>query len=268
MSSPTKMIVSVYYAPTPELSEFLEANKDIYLPINGGASLKGKTSMMMDDCKTDNISHLNPILNELTPLYLIAKNLDLLPGDTANIGLCHYRRLLKRQDLEQIDNVDGIIAKPIPLGVCGIPTNVVTQYWLLHHAADLDMLGDALKDLNLLDEDLWQRWLNLKALYAPCNTFCFKREVFNMYCDDLFKTIFKLMPKIHLSDRDDYQKRVMAFLAERFTSYWCFSKQISGKLRFFEAELECHEQWKPSSAQDGRGMKNGKWIGDQSMTKI
>ena len=144
--SPTKIITSIYYEMPNELKKFLNANSDIYLPINGGGSLKGKTTILMDDCRPDNISNLNPIINELTPLYLIANNQDLLPRDTANIGLCHYRRFLKRQDIEHIDEVDGIIAKPIPLGVCGIPVNIATQYKLLHYAEDLELLELTLRD--------------------------------------------------------------------------------------------------------------------------
>lgn len=142
--SMTKCIMSLHWKPCQQLKDFLDANKDLYVPVFGG----GKKAMeyfnddwinknvIPDDYCKDNISELNPILNEMTSLYLIWKNLRLLDGHTANICLCHYRRFFPKEALEVIDTVDGIVANPIPLGVFGRPCTLEKQYELCHVKAD------------------------------------------------------------------------------------------------------------------------------------
>lgn len=116
--SKTKIICSVHWLPPTGLKEFIDKNKDIYLPICGGSHLQDsedewvKNNVVMDNSKKDNISVLNPILNELTTIYLVWKNLSLV-GDAANIGFCHYRRLFPRESLKCIDTCDGLVSKSI-----------------------------------------------------------------------------------------------------------------------------------------------------------
>ena len=225
--SKTKIICSVHWIPKTGFKELIDQNKDLYLPICGGSLLKDsedqwvKDNVLMDNCKKDNISVLNPILNELTTIYLVWKNLSLV-GDAANIGFCHYRRLITREALSCIDTCDGIVAKPIMLGVVGRPCPLQTQYGLCHYEEDFDMLKQTVDEAGLLDQEIWNEWASNMFLFAPCNCFVFKREVFNMFCKDLFKIALQLPGKIDVSGRDDYQKRASGFLSERFTSYWCW----------------------------------------------
>ena len=210
--SMTKIICSLHWTPAEPLKKYLEDNKDLIVPVFGG----GKECMNLcnnewvnehaipdDKCK-DNISELNPILNELTPLYLIHKNLGLLDGHTANIGLCHYRRFFPKEALEVIDTVDGIVANPIPLGVVGRPVALEKQYELCHYKEDFDILKQTIAEKGLLDEEAWSKWSNLGYLFAPCNMFVLKRESFNIFCKDLFKVALELPYKIDVTGRDDY----------------------------------------------------------------
>ena len=59
-------------------------------------------------------------------------------------------------------------------------------------------------DEGLFDEEAWSKWTSLDYLFAPCNIFCLKREVFNMFCQDLFKVVLNLPEKIDVTGRDDY----------------------------------------------------------------
>ena len=271
--SKTKIACNVHWIPPRGFKDFIDQNKDIYMPICGGSHLKDsqdewiKKNILMDDCKPDNISILNPILNELTTLYLVYKNLELV-GSAANIGLCHYRRLFPKDALMKIDTCDGIIAKPIPLYTAGYSTNIKLQYHLCHYAEDFDILEQTIIDAGLMNEQTWDEWCNLRYLYAPCQCFVMKREVFNWYCKDLFKIVLQLPSKINLEGRDDYQKRACGFLAERFLSYWCYTMKAIGKMRWIETPLEEHLDWKPEGATDKRGMTKGVFTGDQSLPKI
>lgn len=140
--SKTQIIMTLHWTPPQELKDYIDANKDLVVPICGGASLKDsddewvKKNVLMDDCRPDNISHLNPQLNELTNVYLIWKNISLLDSDVANIGNEHYRRFFSRESINDIDSYDGIIANPIGLGVAGFPCTLEQQYGLCHYEED------------------------------------------------------------------------------------------------------------------------------------
>lgn len=77
-------------------------------------------------------------------------------------------------------------------------------------------------DEGIYEEQTWNTWANSYCMFAPCNMFVLKREVFNMFCNDLFRVALKLPYKIDIAGRDDYQKRACSFLCERFTSYWMY----------------------------------------------
>lgn len=272
--SMTKIIMSIHYSPMQQLREYIDNNRDLVVPVCGGSSLKDsddewiKKNVIMDDCRKDNISHLNKQLNELTNIYLIWKNLSLLDGHTANIGNEHYRRFFSRESIKDIDTVDGIIANPISLGVAGFPCTLEKQYELCHYKEDFDILKQTIIDEGLMDEEAWNVWTKVNYLYAPCNCFVLKREVFNMFCKDLFKVALKLPNLIDVTGRDDYQKRACSFLSERFTSYWFFAQAARGRCRWKIVDLEYHPDWKGTNSIDSRGCFNGIFKGDQSLQKV
>ncbi len=274
--SKTKIICNLHWTPTEPLKKHLEENNDLIVPVFGGGKEVMKLCndkwldkhVLTDDCCKDNISDLNPILNEMTSLYLIYKNLRLLDGHTANIGLCHYRRFFPKSVLDMIDTCDGILLNPLPLGVCGRPCLLEQQYELLHVKADFDILKQTIIDEGIYEAQTWNAWANGYYLFAPCNMFVLKREVFNMYCKDLFKVALKLPYKIDLTGRDDYQKRACSFLCERFTSYWMFKQCAIGNMQFIGANAEEHLDWKPSDAGDARGSYAGVHKGDESLKRI
>ena len=128
----------------------------------------------------------------------------MLDGHTANIGNEHYRRFFSRESVKGIDAVDGIIANPIGLGVAGFPCTLEKQYELCHYKEDFDILKQTIIDEGLMDEEVWNTWTKLNYLYAPCNCWVLKREVFNIFCKDLFKVVLKLPNLIDVTGRDDY----------------------------------------------------------------
>jgi len=62
----------------------------------------------MDDTG-DNISILNNLLNEMTSIYWFWKNKEL----PAYVGFNHYRRFFKLDDIQDYENYDIIVSKPI-----------------------------------------------------------------------------------------------------------------------------------------------------------
>lgn len=274
--TPTKLITTIHWKLPKEAKEYFEANKDLHTLVFGGGkkhldSIKDKwlkDNCIPDDVVTPNISDLNPQLNEMTTIYLIHNHLGLLDGYTANIGHVHYRRFFARQDLEDIDTCDGIIATASSLNVAGFNCTLEKQYALCHYAEDFQKLKQLIVEEKLYDADTWNKWTQLQYLYAPCNIFCLKRECFNIYCDEVFKVVLRLPTVIDVTGRDDYQKRACSFLSERLTSYWFFKQQASGRMRWKEKPCQFMTEWKAPTSGDNRGCYNGQFIHDQSMDKV
>lgn len=246
--SKTKIYATYNYQQTAPMREWYSANKDIYTLIHAGP---GQSDGLRDDRGLDNISHLNDKVNEQTSIYWLWKHLSVA-DDAANIGHCGYRRVFKLDDIKDIDTVDGIVAKSFPMAYYGQQVNVAQQYYLMHIGKDFETFSDLIQDTSSFDEKSWIAWINLPFLLAPQNSFVLKREVFNIYCAEAFPFMMRLVDKIDISGRDDYQRRAVGFLMERYFSYWIFNKSTNG-WRFKEVELEFHQDWKPDPNANERG---------------
>ena len=253
--SRTQIVTNVFWNLPDEAKRHFDANADIHLLVCGGGKkrLESLNDQWMtehcipDDSFEDNISHLNPALNEWTSIYMVYKNIGVLPNTPANIGHCHFRRFFKREDLEDIDTCDGIVAKQMPLGVCGFPCTVKKQYELLHLSRDFDILEGLLRQTRFWNEDSWNEWCNLRFLYAPCNVWLLKRECFNIMMKDILPVILELPHVIDIdAGRDDYQKRACAFLGERLVSYYFWNSDF----RLLKKPLVEMKDWKPAEASD------------------
>ena len=112
------IVLNLYYQPPKGLEDLIKHNTNLYIPINSGnlavpvKSDFAKKYIHFEDEMEDNISHLNPKLNEMTAIYAYWKN---LMKDADYIGFNHYRRLFRIEDLNDIAEYDVIDAKPIPM---------------------------------------------------------------------------------------------------------------------------------------------------------
>lgn len=264
-----KIITSVYYLPT---NGFIQAvSGKPFVCVNGGSSLKDiinrwlKENVVFDDSAEDNISDLNKQLNELTTLYFAWKNKELCGIDKVDyIGFNHYRRLFDLNDLADLDDYDCIISNPIYATFCGKWVDVALQYICAHYRKDLQLLCSMMSDKGYSEKELLE-WGSLGSLFAPFNSFVMKKDMFDKYCADLFDVIFAIKDKIDLSNRDDYQKRALAFLSERFTSFWFWRRWKYDNLKLKAVDLVCHEDWKPKNSGDLRGYYDGVYKGDKNL---
>lgn len=87
--------IAVVYNDEPKLCPIIKQHPEIYVPILAGRIWSKKSydiqGLLYDDVG-DNISWLNPYINETTAIYWLGKHLDAL-GDPDYVGLQHYRRL-------------------------------------------------------------------------------------------------------------------------------------------------------------------------------
>ena len=79
-----------------------------------------------------------------------------------------------------------------------------------------------------------------------------KKKIFEDYCEFIFPILFELEKQIDTSTYDGYQKRQIAFLSERLTSLFIYSKKNQG-YRVKSIEPLYFEGWKPTDAKDKRG---------------
>lgn len=243
MNQNLKILLNVYYEPVAQLKQFIEQNRDIFIPINGGASLRNHSewcnlNLLFDDVG-ENISNKNSQLNELTVIYWAWKHYSEI-GNPEYIGFNHYR---KQFDIEQIHNYsefDAIVGNPLPLGYYGQSVNMISQYSLMHDETDFDKFAYALKDV--IPFKILCSWCIQHAMFAPQNMWIMKKDIFFEYCEKLFHIMNMLDGRLDLSGRDNYQKRAYAFLSERFTSLFFYEKNLKNKIK--TVDIIQHPEWK------------------------
>ena len=238
-----KVLTNFYYKPVKDFENWVQENQDWAVPFNGGGSHKGYFKNQIEDRKPE----LNWMLNENSALMNIAEFPDIISGAEA-VGLQNYRRVFKKADLAYLDSYDGIVAKSIRLGFYGQPVQVKTQYGLMHVPEDFTVFEYAVEDISSVSYSTFLEWTMLYDLIAPCNTFVFKKDAYTEYLADwskFIKTVMNRLPAEQLQKRDEYQRRALAFLSERFLSLWVFSQYVQGRMKFKSVDLEEHLDWKP-----------------------
>lgn len=90
-------------------------------------------------------------------------------------------------------------------------------------------------------------------LYAPFNCFIMKRELFEDYRDRLFRDLADIWQKRKddILQRDNYQRRALGFLGERFTSWFVAAQAFQGK-QVVQLPVSFYADWKPSTVDDSR----------------
>lgn len=261
----TKILCNLFYNPSDQLTTFLNKNKDIYIPINCG-NLKVPEPpkwiadhIVFEDDLPDNIADKNARFNENTAIYAAWKN--NLFGDADYVGHCHYGRLIDPKDLEDINDYDLVVNEPIPMkfniaALTGakepniVDTTVRMGYQICHDISDFFNMENYVRSTP--SGILFKEWAEEHSLFAPMNIFVMKKELFEEYCNFLFPILTKLDEGTILDGRDNYQKRVMAFLAERMFSLFAYTKMKQGK-KVKQIKNVYLRNEKPDTATDKRG---------------
>ncbi len=233
-----KIILNIFYHVNEIQKTFIENNKHLYIPINGGSSLQFTNSWnsknLFFDNSFDNISHLNSKLNELTSIYWFWKN-KFKTSNIDYIGFNHYRRYFNPKDFyHDFEKYDIIVGKKEDFNI-----TVLEQYKKVHDKFDIKILEDLLALEYPRAEVI--KFMNQKALYAPCNMYIMKSSLFDLYCKVIFKIILKLEKVVILDKHNPYQYRALAFLSERLTSFWMFQQKKTCEIK--EIPIEFFKGW-------------------------
>jgi len=230
-SNKTKILVC-YYQPWEIPKD------DLFFPIQAGKAISGFKLKMQGDDTGDNISAKNGTFSEFTAWYWAWKNIKYYYPNLEYIGLMHYRRFFcmdntKTKDsiinvlnippmpnyeklfLENLNKNDIILATPEYFQY-----NIRTQYSYHHNSFDYLHLKDAIHEIY---PEYFESFLYIFEKQQKLSLYCIfvsKYEIFDNYFKWLFPLLFKLEQKIDVSNYSEYQKRVLAFLAERLLNVY------------------------------------------------
>lgn len=196
----------------------------------------------------NNISHLNKYYGELTGMYWVWKNLIQNFEQNDLIGFCHYRKLwlnffLNKKNKNSIKSIYSNLLKPenkilnhidiLQVHPINFKNRNLFQDFELVHKNNL--LFDSLDFLNEPLKSNFNKYLNKNILY-PLNMFVVKKPLFEEYCNIIFPWLEKCLNFCKQKNLlVNYNTRLPAFLAERFTSFW-FS-QFKNRALFSYARL-------------------------------
>lgn len=216
-------------------------NDDVYLPIQvGKANSKIDLGFQGDD-EGKNISEKNFSYCELTAVYWAWKNLK----DIDYIGLCHYRRFFDfsfrpfiqkeaknitesqlRANLDclkidkNIEDYDVVLPTSSPFKI-----NIFELHSISLNFMDLCVMEEIVLKLYPDYRESLESVFYHKQDVPQRNMFIMKREVFEQYCEFLFKILFEVEKHIKLSPYA-YYRRVYGFMGEMLLPLFCYHNKL------------------------------------------
>ena len=199
---------------------------DGYLPLHVGAAIASEKMPFTRDDSGDNISALNNYFCELTGLYWLWKNC------TADIyGVSHYRRYFKadfagvlvhgnkvassNELCDALNDMDIVLVRPRNYWI----ETVYSHYKHAHHIADLDVVRRVLQVQCNDYVPYWDMVMSRRKL-SLYNMFVMRSNMFNLYCEWLFRALFEVQEHVSYEEYGPYQSRVFGFLGERMLNVW------------------------------------------------
>lgn len=199
-----------------------------------GAESNGKIPGYQYDNVGSNISNKNKIYCELTAYYWLWKN-----SKDNIVGIVHYRRFFQSKDRRydfklrsiltsdeinsHLNNYDIILPKKRKL-----KNSIKTEYAKYHEGNDWDKLDHIIKKYYSNYYDAFTQISNYDYSY-DFNMLITRKSIFDDYCEWLFSVLSKFERDMDIINYDDYQKRVVGFLAERLLNVWIVYKKLKVK---------------------------------------
>lgn len=213
-----------------------------YLTIHAGRALGEDLGYLGDDTG-ENISELNPYLNELTALYWIWKN-----ATQPFVGIAHYRRFFSTKGSNVFhaeDILSGTQARELLnrydmlIGDEAFSINSQRNLMIVDAEYDQKLAANAVNLIKKMLEryqptyaDSFEQLMSNRGFFC-CNMMITRKHVFDAYCQWLFSFILPSIEEFraeleHVSTR---QKRILGFVAERMFGVWLLKNNL--RLRDF-----------------------------------
>ena len=231
-------------------------NDGILFTIQSGKALTDTDLHMQADDELngqpcDNISTKNESYGEFTAMYWAWKHLRTIYPDVKYVGWSHYRRLFAFDDtgsvqakilkpeseianykadwqsvIKILDAGKIILVKPEKLS----PT-VQKHFQGIHYLADYEVLKGVIREYF---PDYYDDFINVMERNSEISLYCMfvmKYDDFVKYCEWLFAVLEKVEPQIPYQYYDAYQKRVLAFMAERLINVYVRKNKMNVEYR-------------------------------------
>lgn len=206
------MVFSRYDSASISIKEYAPW---IYPLQAGGRNSKQEISCLYDDTG-ETIADKNSVFAEMTGAYWIWKNRNW----AAYKGLCHYRRHFiiseeKIRTLEQ-NGIDVILTIPryIPYGVGNMflaETPVKKELY--------EIMIYAVQECAPEDVLMFKAYLE-SCFYYPNNMVIARNEIYNAYCEWIFKILFRISDIDARREHGNRNDRHIAYAAELLTSFY------------------------------------------------
>lgn len=219
---------------------FLPPDNPMYIPIHAGK--KGKESLgYQGDDQGDNISDLNPYINELTALYWIWRH----DREHEYIGINHYRRYISWQGFSNVEALldeetvlkilkeyDVIILEPLFFYPISIEYQLREMFG---HSKGIDEAISITRRKIAQTQPEYEKYFD-KIMeghnFICCNIFIASREIVGEYCKWLFSFLPEAVEEwiaVCMSEDQNENPREMGFMAERLLSVWLMGQKMRTK---------------------------------------
>jgi len=217
---------------------------DLFMPIQAGKAVSGFTLNMRGDDTGDNISDRNATFSEFTAWYWAWKNIKTMYPNIEYIGLSHYRRYF---NLEQPDTKDSIYYRTTIPEMKGYGDRFIQhlehadiilskpeyycwalkkQYARCHHEKDYIFMKNIVHEICPEYISSFDRVFEIQGHMSPYCIFVSKYTFFDEYFTWLFKLLFEAEKVIDVSKYTSYQRRALAFLAERLLNVYVYHHNL------------------------------------------
>lgn len=208
-----------------------------YIPIHAGRALGNDLGYIGDDTG-DNISELNPYLNELTALYWLWKN-----AGQSIIGTSHYRRFFTLKSKTDFDAADILttnqaleLLKDYDMIIGNEAFSLNSQRGLLTFDAEFDSelaerAVDVIKKMLKRHQpdyvDSFEQIMSNQSLFG-CNMMITRKYIFDAYCQWLFSFLLPAAKEFipQLESVTVRRKRILGFIAERMFGVWLLKNRL------------------------------------------
>lgn len=221
--------------------EHIKTFPDKYIVINAGAAMRDDLGYLRDDTG-ENISKLNPYINELTAVYWVWKN----TSHTA-VGFCHYRRffqlekngtfLTEAQALKFLEDYD-VLTRTISLNR---GTFLEIRKIAARDKVFIEFVRSVIrKNLLRIHPDyieIFDNKMYTSSVYFN-NSFVMHKNVFDAYCEWLFSFLIDSFEEISAKQPLVNRKtRTVGFFGEQLFTVWLMKNHLRVKeLRYVEKD--------------------------------
>ncbi|MDD5597166.1 MAG: DUF4422 domain-containing protein [Victivallaceae bacterium] len=217
-----------------------------YMPIHCGRKISNSDLGIAGDDSGDNISYKNRSYCELTAVYWAWKNLK-----ATYIGLCHYRRYfdfsgkqgwlqnkktITEEEFSQYfcrrtDWVNLMAGHDVILPFPHVhSTSIEHDYAILYNGEDYKTLRKAVRKVSPEYIKAFET-VSARNFCSYCNMFVMSGELFNTYCEWLFKVLPETELLTHITHYNPEQMRIYGFMGERLLNVFVVHHKL--KIKYY-----------------------------------